>query len=229
MAVAAGAAGAVAAPLVRGRPEPRRVAGRRLAHGPGSPTRQRSAPIERQSPSGRPWSGRRRNHAARFPATNISQPALALFAPLNSTRDAIKAPQLSRWGAGRLGARPEIAAEVIGHQPDLFLRPQPAASDHAIDRGLPSAAILPLVAKHRIGVALEALAHYHAASGMLRALLSAVLPMGRSGEQQQRACERGTDTSPDDHCVSLQAFWSNRVRVVSIDSTPDSRRPISRL
>src|SRR5262249_25877379 len=76
----------------------------------------------------------------------------------------------------------------------------------AIDRGLPSAAILPLVAKHRIGMALEALTHHHAAPGMLRALLGAVLPMGRSGEQQRRACERGTDISPDDHCVSLQAF-----------------------
>src|SRR5262245_24046437 len=175
--------------------------------------RQRSAPIERNSPSSRPWSGRQRNHAARFAPTNISQPALALFAPLNSTRDAINAPQLSRWGAGRLGARPEIAAEVIGHQLDLFLRPQPAASDHPIDRGLPSAAILPLVAKHRIGMALEALAHHHAASGMLRALLGAVLPMGRSGEQQRRACERSTDISPDHHCVSLQLFWSSRVRM----------------
>src|SRR5262249_16375096 len=125
---------------------------------------------------------------------------------LDCGRDAIKAPQLSRWGARRLGTRPEIAAEVIGHQPDLFLRPQPAASDHAIDRGLPSAAILPLVAKHRIGMAPEALAHHHAASGMLRALLSAVLPMGRGREQQRRAGERGTDISPVDHCVSLQAF-----------------------
>src|SRR5262245_6628121 len=128
--------------------------------------RQRSAPIERHSPSSRPWSGCQRNHAAKFPATNISQPALALFAPLNSTRDAINAPQLSRWGVGRLGARPEIAAEIIGHQLDLFLRPQSATSDHAIDRGLPSAAILPLVANHPIGVALKALAHHHAASGM---------------------------------------------------------------
>src|SRR5262249_14064523 len=148
---------------------------------------------------------------------------------LDCGRDAIKAPHLSRWGARRLGPRPEIAAEVIGHQPDLFLRPHPAASDHAIDRGFPSAAILPLVAKHRIGMALEALAHHHAAAGMLRALLSAVLPMGRGREQQRRAGERGTDISPVDHCVSLQAFWSNRVRIVSIGSTPDSRRPISRL
>src|SRR5262249_11589596 len=212
--------------LVRGRRERRRVAGRRLAQGPGSPTRQRSAPIERHSPSSRPWSGRRRNHVARFPATNISQPALALFAPLNFTRDAINAPQLSRWGAGRLGARPEIAAEVIGHQLDLFLRPQPAASDHAIDRGLPSAAFLPWVAKHRIGVAMEALAHHYAASGMLRVLLGAVLPIGRSGEQQRRACERGTDISPDDHCVSLQAFLVEPRSYCSIGSTSDSRRPI---
>jgi hypothetical protein len=55
-------------------------------------------------------------------------------------------------------------------------------------------------------MALEALAHHHAASGMLRALLSAVLPMGRGSEQQRHAGERGTDISPDDHCVSLQAF-----------------------
>jgi hypothetical protein len=40
----------------------------------------------------------------------------------------------------------------------------------------------------------------------LRALLSAVLPMGCSSEQQRRARERGSDISPDDHCVSLHAF-----------------------
>jgi len=86
-----------------------------------------------------------------------------------------------------------------------------AASDHAIDRGLPSASILSLIAKHRIGVALEALAHHHAAPGMLRSLLGAVLPVGRSSQQQRRECKRGTDTLPDGHCASLQAFWSNHI------------------
>jgi hypothetical protein len=35
--------------------------------------------------------------------------------------------------------------------------PQAAAPDHAVDRGLPGAAILPAVAEHGVGVALEAL------------------------------------------------------------------------
>src|SRR5215467_15485258 len=126
-------------------------------------------------------------------------------------RGAINAPQLFRWGARLLGTRPEVAAEIISHQIDLFWRPQPAASDHAIDRGLPSASILSLIAEHRIGVALEALAHHHATPGMLRALLGAVLPMGRSSQQQRRECKRGTDTSPDGHGASLQAFWSNHI------------------
>src|SRR5262245_64590600 len=83
----------------------------------------------------------------------------------------LKAPRgawqpLSRRGG--LGARPEIRAEIVGHQIDLFRRPQPAAADHAIDRGLPAAAVLPPVAEHRIGVALEALAHHHVATRVLR-------------------------------------------------------------
>src|SRR5262249_61675230 len=102
-------------------------------------------------------------------------------------------------------------------------------SDHAIDRGLPSASILSLIAKHRIGVALEALAHHHAAPGMLRSLLCAVLPMGRSSQQQRRACERATDALPDGHCASLQAFLASLFgqaflaeshSIVSIGSTP---------
>src|SRR5262249_133735 len=176
--------------------------------------RQRSAPIERHSPSSRPWSGRRRNHAARFPATNISQPALALFSPLNSTRDAINAPQLSRWGAGRLGARPEIAAEVIGHQLDLFLRPQPAASDHPIDRGLPSAAILPLVAKHRIGMALEALAHHHLRPGCCAPCWAPSCPWAAAVSNSGAHASAAPTFRQTIIAFLSRLFWSSRVRIV---------------
>src|SRR5262249_58706241 len=98
----------------------------------------------------------------------------------------------------------------------------PAAADHAIARGLPSASILSLIAKHRIGVALEALAHHHAAPGMLRSLLRAVLPMGRRSQQQRHACERGTDALPDGHCASLQVLLAESHSIDSIGSTPDA-------
>src|SRR6266571_5549826 len=107
--------------------------------------------------------------------------------------------------AGRLGIRSEVGAEVISHQLDLLRGPQAAAPDHAMDRGFPSTAILPLVAEHRIGVALKALAHYHAASGMLRSLLlPGVLRRCGRGQQQRRAGEHDTNISPEDHRVSLQ-------------------------
>src|SRR5262245_10887561 len=57
---------------------------------------------------------------------------------------------------------------------------------------------------------------------MLRGLLGAVLSRARGSQQQRRACERRTDGFPDGHCASLQAFWSNRISVVSIGSTPNS-------
>src|SRR5262245_8721341 len=67
--------------------------------------------------------------------------------------------------------RAEIVAEVVGHQLDLVRSPQPAAADHPIDGGLPGAAILPRVAEHRVGVALETLAHDDRASRVFVALL----------------------------------------------------------
>src|SRR5213075_2288323 len=48
-------------------------------------------------------------------------------------------------------------AEVVGHLLDLVLCPERAAADHAVERALPRAAILPLVHPHRRRVALEAL------------------------------------------------------------------------
>src|SRR4051812_15764423 len=116
----------------------------------------------------------------------------------------------SRLG-GRLGVRPEIGAEVVGHQRDLFLRPQPAAPDHAVDRRLPSAAILALIAEHRVGMALEALAHHHAATGMLRAW-GALLRLRGGPQPRQRAYERTSEISPDDHRVSLRTFFLERNR-----------------
>src|SRR5262249_19828631 len=66
---------------------------RRLGHSfaPSSPRRRQSIPTGRRPPSARPWSGRRQSHAAKCPATNTVQPALALLAPLNRSRDAISA------------------------------------------------------------------------------------------------------------------------------------------
>src|SRR5205809_851481 len=57
--------------------------------------------------------------------------------------------------ARRLGS--VIGCEVFGHGIDLVAGPQRTASDHAIERGFPGAAVLALVAEHRVGVALEAL------------------------------------------------------------------------
>src|SRR3954463_2173580 len=58
---------------------------------------------------------------------------------------------------GGFGVRPEFGAEIIRDRLDLVGGPQAAAPDHAVDRGLPGAAILPAVAEHGVGVALEAL------------------------------------------------------------------------
>jgi hypothetical protein len=55
-------------------------------------------------------------------------------------------------------------------------------------------------------MALEALAHHHAAAGMLRAL-GAFLRLRRHDQPQQCACERTSEISPDDHRVSLRAFF----------------------
>src|SRR5215216_8189327 len=63
--------------------------------------------------------------------------------------------------------RSEFTAEIFGHRLDLFRRPQPAASDHAVDRGLPGAAILPRVAEHRVGMALKTLGRDHGAAGIV--------------------------------------------------------------
>src|SRR5262249_3432824 len=75
--------------------------------------------------------------------------------------------------------------------------------DHAVDRGLPSPPILALVAKHRVGVALEALAHHHAASGLLRALLRDALR--ERGCTQHHAPERACRGSRTSHFICLRS------------------------
>src|SRR5947207_562620 len=74
--------------------------------------------------------------AAKSTATASAQRALSLFPPV-------------------------YLSEVIGHLPDLVLRPKRAATDHAIERALPGAAVLALVHPHVRAVALEALRHEH--------------------------------------------------------------------
>src|SRR3954452_24301500 len=74
--------------------------------------------------------------AAKSTATGSAQRALSLFPPV-------------------------YLSEVIGHLPDLVLRPQRAAADHAVERALPGAAVLALVHPHVRAVALEALRDQH--------------------------------------------------------------------
>src|SRR6185369_14441063 len=65
---------------------------------------------------------------------------------------------------GGFRVEPEFGAEIVRHRLDLVGGPQAAAADHAVDRGLPGAEILPPVAEHGVGVALEALGLDHIAA-----------------------------------------------------------------
>src|SRR5215217_3103771 len=100
---------------------------------------------------------------------------------------------LSRLWRDRRRIWSEVVAEVIGHQLDLLGGPQRAAADHPIEIGLPRARILPLVAPHRVGMALEACGLDDFEALMRRRRL---LRADRRRQQQQwRECrqERTTD------------------------------------
>src|SRR6185437_3674336 len=91
-----------------------------------------------------------------------------------ATSSLIVRPQKAEVSLRRRGgfrARPELGAEIVRHHLDLVRGPQSAASDHAVDRGLPGAAVLAAVAEHRIGMALEASGLDHVAPGMRCGLL----------------------------------------------------------
>src|SRR3954468_24152860 len=105
--------------------------------------------------------------AAKSTATASAQRALSLFPPV-------------------------YLSEVIGHLPDLVLRPQRAAADHAVERALPGAAVLALVHPHVGAVALEALRDEHFLSRRVGESDrgGGLFLLRERGLHEQGACER---------------------------------------